>query len=73
VRRAGAILQVGGKGWAEVSPSSRCHQQLLAFAIVAEKHRLESTAFPAKRFDFLGGLTEATETILAFVAMCQIN
>jgi phosphatidylglycerophosphate synthase len=42
----------------------------LAFAIVAEKHRLESTAFPDKSFYFLGGLTEATETIIAFAAMC---
>jgi len=42
----------------------------LAFAIVAEKHRLESTAFPDKSFYFLGGLTEATETIVAFAAMC---
>jgi phosphatidylglycerophosphate synthase len=42
----------------------------LAFAIVAEKHRLESTAFPDKSFYFLGGLTEATETTAAFAAMC---
>jgi phosphatidylglycerophosphate synthase len=42
----------------------------LAFAIVAEKHRLESTAFPDKSFYFLGGLTEATETLIAFAAMC---
>lgn len=42
----------------------------LAFAIVAEKHRISSTAFPDKSFYFLGGLTEATETIIAFAAMC---
>jgi phosphatidylglycerophosphate synthase len=42
----------------------------LAFAIVAEKHRMASTAFPDKSFYFLGGLTEATETIIAFAAMC---
>jgi phosphatidylglycerophosphate synthase len=42
----------------------------LAFAIVAEKQRLASTAFPDKSFYFLGGLTEATETITAFAAMC---
>jgi phosphatidylglycerophosphate synthase len=42
----------------------------LAFAIVAEKRRLQSVAFPDKSFYFLGGLTEATETIAAFVAMC---
>jgi len=42
----------------------------LAFAIVAEKRRLQSVAFPDKSFYFLGGLTEATETIAAFAAMC---
>jgi phosphatidylglycerophosphate synthase len=42
----------------------------LAFAIVAEKHSLSSLDFPDKSFYFLGGLTEATETIAAFAAMC---
>lgn len=42
----------------------------LAFAIVAEKRRLQSLAFPDKSFYFLGGLTEATETLIAFAAMC---
>ena len=42
----------------------------LAFAIVAEKRQLQSLAFPDKSFYFLGGLTEATETLAAFVAMC---
>jgi phosphatidylglycerophosphate synthase len=42
----------------------------LAFAIVAEKNRIASTAFPNKSFYFLGGLTEATETIVALSAMC---
>ena len=42
----------------------------LAFAIVAEKNRIASTAFPDKSFYFLGGLTEATETIIALSAMC---
>ena len=42
----------------------------LAFAAVAEKRQLQSLAFPDKSFYFLGGLTEATETIAAFVAMC---
>jgi len=42
----------------------------LAFAAVAEKRRLTSVAFPDKSFYFLGGLTEATETLLAFAAMC---
>jgi phosphatidylglycerophosphate synthase len=42
----------------------------LAFAIVAEKHSIASTAFPDKSFYFLGGLTEATETIVALSAMC---
>lgn len=42
----------------------------LAFATVAAKRGLASTEFPDKSFYFLGGLTEATETIAAFVAMC---
>ena len=42
----------------------------LAFAVIAEKHQVPSTAFPDKRFYFLGGLTEATETLIAFAAMC---
>jgi len=42
----------------------------LAFAIVAAQRGLASTALPDKSFYFLGGLTEATETIAAFVAMC---
>ncbi|WP_439112748.1 CDP-alcohol phosphatidyltransferase family protein [Hydrogenophaga sp.] len=42
----------------------------LAFAVIAEKHQVASTAFPDKSFYFLGGLTEATETIAAFAAMC---
>jgi phosphatidylglycerophosphate synthase len=42
----------------------------LAFATVAEKRQMASAAFPDKSFYFLGGLTEATETIVAFAAMC---
>ncbi len=42
----------------------------LAFAAVAEKRQMASAAFPDKSFYFLGGLTEATETIVAFAAMC---
>lgn len=42
----------------------------LAFAIMATRHRLERPAFPHKAFFYLDGLTEGTETILAFVAFC---
>ena len=42
----------------------------LAFAVIAEKQQLKSVAYPNKSFYFLGGLTEATETIVAFIAMC---
>jgi len=42
----------------------------LAFAVMAEKRGLKSTAYPAKSFYYLGGLTEGTETILCFLAMC---
>ncbi|PUE05986.1 hypothetical protein B9Z51_17220 [Limnohabitans sp. T6-5] len=42
----------------------------LAFAVLAEKRGLPDTAMPGKSFYFLGGLTEATETIAVFAAMC---
>mgnify|MGYP006195356587 CR=1 FL=1 len=42
----------------------------LAFAIVAAQRGLQSHDFPDKGFYFLGGLTEATETLAAFIAMC---
>lgn len=42
----------------------------LAFAVIAEKRGLKSTAYPSKSFYYLGGLTEGTETIACFVAMC---
>ena len=42
----------------------------LAFAALAEKRGLTDTALPGKSFYFLGGLTEATETITIFAAMC---
>jgi phosphatidylglycerophosphate synthase len=42
----------------------------LAFAVLAEKRQLGDTALPGKSFFFLGGLTEATETIAVFAAMC---
>ena len=41
----------------------------LAYAIMAEKQGLKSTAYPSKSFYYLGGLTEGAETIAAFVAM----
>jgi phosphatidylglycerophosphate synthase len=42
----------------------------LAFAVLAAKRGATSTAYPAKGFYYLGGLTESTETIAAFVLMC---
>lgn len=42
----------------------------LAFAIIAAKRGLASDAYPNKGFYYLGGLTEAAETIAVFVAMC---
>ncbi len=42
----------------------------LAFAAIAAKRNMRSTAYPNKSFFFLGGLTEATETLACFVAMC---
>ena len=42
----------------------------LAFAVIAAKRGMASTAYPDKSFYFLGGLAEATETLAAFAAMC---
>ncbi len=42
----------------------------LAFAAIAAKRGMTSTAYPHKSFYFLGGLTQATETLAAFTAMC---
>lgn len=42
----------------------------LAFAVMAAKRGLRSLAYPGKSFYFLGGLTEATETLACFAAMC---
>jgi hypothetical protein len=42
----------------------------LAFAVLAERRGLASTQFPGKGFFYLGGLTEATETLICFGLMC---
>lgn len=42
----------------------------LAFAVMAAKRGMHSTAYPDKSFYFLGGLAEATETLALFIATC---
>lgn len=42
----------------------------LAFAVIAAKRQMDDLSWPEKSFYFLGGLTEATETLACFVAMC---
>jgi phosphatidylglycerophosphate synthase len=42
----------------------------LAFAVIAAQRGLSNLAVPDKSFYFLGGLTEATETLAFFAAMC---
>jgi phosphatidylglycerophosphate synthase len=42
----------------------------LAFAVMAERRGLGSASYPHKGLYYLGGLTEATETLLCFVLMC---
>lgn len=44
----------------------------LAFAAIAERRGLRSTAFPQKGLYYLGGLAEGAETIAVFVAMCLL-
>lgn len=44
----------------------------LAFAALAAKRGLANAAYPDKGFYYLGGLTEATETIVCFAAMCLL-
>lgn len=42
----------------------------LAFAVLAERRGLKSTAYPDKGLYYLGGMTEATETLVCFALMC---
>ncbi|MFM8766206.1 MAG: CDP-alcohol phosphatidyltransferase family protein [Rubrivivax sp.] len=42
----------------------------LAFAVLAERRGLTSVVYPSKGLYYLGGLTEATETLCTFAAMC---
>ena len=42
----------------------------LAFAALAARRGMASLEWPDKSIYFLGGLTEATETLLLFLAMC---
>ncbi|MBL8318289.1 MAG: CDP-alcohol phosphatidyltransferase family protein [Burkholderiaceae bacterium] len=44
----------------------------LAFAVLAERRGLASAAFPRKGFFYLGGLTEASETLICFALMCVL-
>jgi phosphatidylglycerophosphate synthase len=42
----------------------------LAFAVLAERRGIANPRLPSKGFYYLGGLTEATETLTCFVLMC---
>ncbi len=42
----------------------------LAFAVLAAKRNMQSIVYPNKSFHFLGGLAEATETLIFFVSFC---
>lgn len=44
----------------------------LAFAVMAERRQLRSDVYPAKGMFYLGGLTEATETLICFALMCLL-
>lgn len=42
----------------------------LAFAALAAQRGIKNVAYPTKGIYYLGGLTEATETMMCFTAMC---
>lgn len=42
----------------------------LAFSVLAERRGLKSSVYPSKGIYYLGGLTEASETLLCFALMC---
>jgi phosphatidylglycerophosphate synthase len=42
----------------------------LAFAVIAAQRGLKSSAYPSKGIYYLGGLTEASETLACFALMC---
>ena len=42
----------------------------LAFAALAAKRGITSVAYPSKGIYYLGGMTEASETLICFAAMC---
>lgn len=42
----------------------------LAFAVLAERRGLHSSAYPHKGLYYLGGLTEGSETLICFALMC---
>jgi phosphatidylglycerophosphate synthase len=42
----------------------------LAFAVFAQKRGIASSDYPNKGIYYLGGLTEATETLICFALMC---
>lgn len=42
----------------------------LAFAVMAQKHKLSNVAYPHKAMYYIGGLTEGTETILFLSVIC---
>lgn len=44
----------------------------LAYAALAERRGLRADAYPRKGIFYLGGLTEATETLICFVLMCLL-
>lgn len=44
----------------------------LAFSVIAERRGMQARTYPTKGIYYLGGLTEGTETIVVFAAMCLL-
>ena len=70
-RPQGPTCHTGTISCFATAPGDALARWMLRFLdFIAAKRGLTSTAYPGKGFYYLGGLTEASETIAVFAAMC---
>ena len=55
-----------------IASAHRTPKKVLEYSQSAERRGLKSAAYPNKGLHYLGGLTEATETLLCFALMCLL-